>query len=243
VDEARLRPRTAHGTDPRTPNPSRSAAQAFARLLRSNGVHVTGTPGRTRAAKGAQRLAAVSSPPVSALVEQALPVSDNDLAEALARQVAVAKGMPASFSGAAAAVRQVLAELGVDPAGMATYDGSGLSRRDRIPARVLAQVLATAASSRHPELRAALTGLPVAGFTGTLEDRFDTGTAAKAVGVVRAKTGTLSGVNTLAGLTEDADGRLLAFAFMADQVPPGASGKAPGALDRLAAAVTACGCR
>jgi D-alanyl-D-alanine carboxypeptidase/D-alanyl-D-alanine-endopeptidase (penicillin-binding protein 4) len=125
---------------------------------------------------------------------------------------------------------------------MALYDGSGLSRRDRLPVGVLGQILATAASSRHPELRAVLTGLPVAGFSGTLEDRFDAGKAAAAAGVVRAKTGTLTGVGALAGVTRDADGRLLAFAFVAGDVPAGGSDRARAALDRAAAALAACGC-
>ncbi len=242
VDEGRLRPRTAHGTDPRSKNPSQSAAREFARLLTTSGVKVTGAPVRARAPEGAQRIAAVHSPPLSALVEQALTISDNDLAESLARRVAVAKGVPASFDGATTATRQVLQELGIDTAGMALYDGSGLSRRDRLPVGVLGQILATAASSRHPELRAVLTGLPVAGFSGTLEDRFDAGKAAAAAGVVRAKTGTLAGVGALAGVTRDADGRLLAFAFVADDVPAGGSDRARAALDRAAAALAACGC-
>ena len=60
--------------------------------------------------------------------------------------------------------------------------------------------------------------------------------------MVRAKTGTLTGVNSLAGLVVDADGRLLAFAFIADQTQPIAT-RPSGALDRIAAALAACGCR
>ncbi|MBX9364500.1 D-alanyl-D-alanine carboxypeptidase, partial [Streptomyces sp. WAC04114] len=83
------------------------------------------------------------------------------------------------------------------------------------------------------------TGLPVAGFTGTLTSRYTDG----ASGVVRAKTGTLSGVHTLAGTLVDEDGRLLAFAFMAngtDGILPTTTQKA---LDRIATALAACGCR
>ncbi len=242
VDEARLRRRTDDGTDPRSPNPSKSAATAFAKLLAEQGVRVTGVPSRGKAAADAKELAAVSSPPVSALVEYALTESDNDLTEALLRHVAIKKGGPASFTGGAAAARQVLADLGVDVTGLALFDGSGLSRRNRISARTLGQVLAVAASADHPELRPALTGLPIAAFSGTLDDRFLAGGPASAAGVVRAKTGTLTGVSSLAGVVRTADGRLLGFAFLTDRVPGGATLQARTALDRLAAAVAACGC-
>ena len=55
----------------------------------------------------------------------------------------------------------------------------------------------------------------MAGFTGTLRARYPSD--ATGTGIVRAKTGTLTGVNTLAGTVVDADGRLLAFAFLATE--------------------------
>src|SRR5207249_12149526 len=115
---------------------------------------------------------------------------------------------------------------------------SGLSRRDRVPAAVLAEVLALDTAPGHPELRAAVTGLPVAGFSGTLGGRFGNGSAAQAAGVIRAKTGTLTGVSSLAGMATDADGRVLVFAFMTEDATDTAAARA--GLDRLAAAVAAC---
>jgi D-alanyl-D-alanine carboxypeptidase/D-alanyl-D-alanine-endopeptidase (penicillin-binding protein 4) len=123
------------------------------------------------------------------------------------------------------------------------YDGSGLSHDNRITPAALAKVVALAASPAHPELRTVLSGMPVAGFSGTLDDRFDAGTASAGRGVVRAKTGTLDGVNTLAGAVEDADGRLLAFAFMANQVPASRVDAVLSSLDTLAGTLAGCGCR
>jgi D-alanyl-D-alanine carboxypeptidase/D-alanyl-D-alanine-endopeptidase (penicillin-binding protein 4) len=132
-----------------------------------------------------------------------------------------------------------LARLGVDD-GVRVDDGSGLSTRNRITPLALARIAALAASGRYPRLRAAITGMPVAGFTGTLAaPRYTDSRTVAGAGVVRAKTGTLSGVSTLAGVAHDADGRLLAFAFMLGD------GKGPvdrGRLDLLAASVAACGC-
>jgi len=85
-------------------------------------------------------------------------------------------------------------------------------------------------------LWAAVSGLPVAGVTGTLADRFAGPVNAAGRGIVRAKTGTLTGVNALAGLVRDARGRLLAFAYVADS-SPGPQELARAALDRAATAL------
>ncbi|MGH3389096.1 MAG: D-alanyl-D-alanine carboxypeptidase/D-alanyl-D-alanine endopeptidase, partial [Actinomadura sp.] len=227
--------RVALGQKRRVTDPPSVAAEAFARVLRRNGIDA-GQGSGTRARTGAAQLAAVQSPPVSALVEHAMTDSDNDVAEALARQVAIKRERPPTFEGGAQAVEETLAGLGVG-AGVDVSDGSGLSTRNRITPMALAHIAALAASGEHPELRAAITGLPVAGFTGTLADRYRV-FGAQGAGLVRAKTGTLSGVSTLAGVVHDADGRLLAFAFMVDKVQSDVT----GTLDQLAAAVSTCGC-
>jgi len=90
-------------------------------------------------------------------------------------------------------------------------------------------------------LRPVVTGLPVAGLTGTLADRY-AGRAKAAAGLVRAKTGTLSHVSAIAGTAVDRSGELLIFAFVANRVPSPDPTAAEGALDRLAAALTSCGC-
>jgi D-alanyl-D-alanine carboxypeptidase/D-alanyl-D-alanine-endopeptidase (penicillin-binding protein 4) len=201
----------------------------------------SGTPSASLPAPGT-RLAAVSSPPMADLVAQMLTLSDDDLAEALGHLVAVAAGETPDFAGAARAVIAEVAGLGVPTDGVRLYDTSGLARTDAIPPAVLTAVLSVVAQAKHPELRPVLTGLPVAGFTGTLDDRFVGATTRSAAGVLRAKTGTLSSVGTLAGTVLDADGRLLGFAFLSSGFTPGAALENRAALDRLAAAVAGCGC-
>src|SRR5690606_32014772 len=106
-----------------------------------------------------------------------------------------------------------LEALGVPLRGSVLYDGSGLSRDNRLDPRVLVDLIRLAADDEHPELRAVVTGLPVAGFTGSLTDRMDQGPR-DGLGRVRAKTGTLTNVASLAGVATDVDGTAMAFVLM-----------------------------
>ncbi|MGW4239591.1 D-alanyl-D-alanine carboxypeptidase/D-alanyl-D-alanine endopeptidase [Streptomyces sp. NPDC004749] len=232
VGQGRADP-SSQGPAPRGEDPAGDAADAFTGLLRDRGVRVIADPAEGRSPAGAEPLARTYSRPLAALVERALTESDNDIAESLARQTAIATGRPASFAGAGRAVGAELKKLKMPLAGARFADGSGLNRADRASAALLTALLTRAADPAHPELRPVLTGLPVAGFNGTLRGRY--AHAAPAAGLVRAKTGTLTGVNTLAGTVVDRRGRLLAFAFMAGSTrSPGA---AQDALDRLSAAL------
>jgi len=234
ADEARTDDSTS-GPVARVSDPATDATRTFARFLADDGIRTT-SPGPSKATGRADTLATVSSPPLSALVERMLTNSDNDIAEALARQTAVAAKQRADFEGGGKAIRAQLKKLGLPLSGADFHDGSGLDRADRLTADLLTSLLVKAGDPAHPDLRPVLTGLPVAGFTGTLSSRYTEGAA----GVVRAKTGTLTGVNTLAGTVVDQDGRLLAFAFLASgTTDPGA---AQTALDTTATALAACGC-
>jgi serine-type D-Ala-D-Ala carboxypeptidase/endopeptidase (penicillin-binding protein 4) len=226
-------------------DPALMAADAFAALLTADGVRVTAAP-VARAVPAAPRpavIASVASPPLPAVVAQMLEESNNVIAENLARQVALATGEPASFSGAAQAVVSELRRLGVTT-GISLVDGSGLSPEDAIAPVTLAKILELAAA--RPQYRALLAGLPVAGFSGTLSagESVFAGIGGAALGSVRAKTGNLGTVASLAGLVYDRSGGVLVFALMADQVPSaGMLGEAANAIDAAASALAGCGCR
>ncbi|WP_329169155.1 D-alanyl-D-alanine carboxypeptidase/D-alanyl-D-alanine-endopeptidase [Streptomyces sp. NBC_01267] len=227
-----------HGPAPRTGDPAGDTARLFASMLAHRSVHSAHEPTSGRSPKDARPVARTYSAPLSALVERALTNSDNDIAEAVARQTALAAHEPASFDGAGRAVQDRLKKLGMPLDGAHFADGSGLNRHDKVTATLLATLLTRAGDPAHPELRPVLTGLPIAGFTGTLDQRYTH--SADATGLVRAKTGTLTGVNTLAGTVVDAQGRLLAFAFLASDTDSPTA--AQSALDRLGTTVASCGC-
>ena len=230
--------RPATGGDIRSENPDLEAGRALATLLGAPAAPVSRGP----AAAGARQLGVVRSEPMLDLVEQMLGTSDNVIAEMLARQVALKVGQPVSFAGAVTAVRSVLKSVGiVVPATL--VDGSGLSGADRLSPSVLVALLRAALTGAQPALAQLISALPVAGWDGTLVMRYQVPPSAAAAGDVRAKTGTLTGVVTLAGIVRDSTGRLLVFAVMADAVPVGGTEAAEAALDAAISRLAACGCR
>ena len=231
-----------YNLQPRSEDPAEVAAGAFASLLSRDGIRVT-QAGEQSAPAHAATLASVASPPLSAIIQQMLEESNNVIAENLARHLAVAAGQPASFAGAASAEMAELRRLGVT-SGIHLVDGSGLSPQDGIAPATLAKVVELAMATSR--LRSLLAGLPVAGFSGTLAhgQSVFAGIGGAATGAVRAKTGNLGTVATLAGTVADKSGSTLAFAFMADRIPSAdLLDDAADAINKAAAALANCGCQ
>ncbi|MET7487226.1 D-alanyl-D-alanine carboxypeptidase/D-alanyl-D-alanine-endopeptidase [Streptomyces sp. NPDC005538] len=224
---------------------SLDAGQAFAKLLADGGVTVTGEVTRGVAGYADVPVAQHRSEKLSAIVKHMLKVSDNNIAETLLRMTALGAGRPATFEDGTAVVREVLSHTyGVSLDNFGMYDGSGLSRSTRIPARTLADILDLTTDPRYRRtLKYIADGLPVAGEAGaTLGPewgRFDTPDSQCAVGKVKAKTGTLTGAIALSGMTKAQDGRWKIFSFV-ENGSPAAPGDIKDALDGLAATVNGC---
>ncbi|MBB3663305.1 D-alanyl-D-alanine carboxypeptidase/D-alanyl-D-alanine-endopeptidase (penicillin-binding protein 4) [Prauserella sediminis] len=196
-------------------------------------------------------IAEVQSAPMERLVQQMLQLSDNTLAEAIQHHIAISKEREPSFEGGAKATLDVLREHGFDVGGATLHDGSGLSVDNRVTAKLLSEVMAVAAApggsahadERTSKLRPLLAGLPVAGGTGTLAERYTEGTPAQGRGWVRAKTGTIpsTGTNALTGQVVTVDGRTLAFSLVTSKA--GNTDAARDALDTVTATLRECGCR
>jgi D-alanyl-D-alanine carboxypeptidase/D-alanyl-D-alanine-endopeptidase (penicillin-binding protein 4) len=236
VDEGRV-----PGSFARVPDPSLAAAQAFTAALTTAGIEVLGPPAYGVAQPGGRQLAAVHSAPLREIVERVLEVSDNEGAEVLAHQVGRAVTGTGTFVDGVTGVTSTLRELGVRTDGIEVYDGSGLSREDHITPGALTAVLRAASDPANPDLHTVVAALPVAGFTGSLTNRFDEAFPA-ARGLVRAKTGTLTAVSSLAGIAVDQDGHEMVFVLMADRIKKPDEGDAQDALDNAAAALGACHC-
>ena len=134
-----------------------------------------------------------------------------------------------------------LEESGVDDEvePLALLDSSGLSVDDRLTAKTLDGVVQAAAGPDQPALRALVDLLPIAGGSGTLADRFlDPATDRGPAGWLRAKTGSLTAINSLVGVLTDRSGRVLTFAFISNAAGP--NGR--NAMDALATKLWFCGC-
>lgn len=231
--------REEDGVD-RSDDPSLAAARAFADGLAAAGMTVVGQPRRTDV-PGGEELATADSAPLADIAERVLDVSDNEGAEVLAHEVGLAAQGAGSFEAGAAGVLATLGGLGIDVSTDELYDGSGLSRRNRVTTSTLITLLQHAAGPEGDRTRSLISGLPVAGFTGSLTYRFAE-VPAVARGLVRAKTGTLTGVHALAGVVVGRDETPMVFVLAADKVAVDDRYDAPEDLDRLAAALAACRC-
>lgn len=234
-----------HGIEPdassRSDDPSLAAARAFAAALGAAGLTVVGEPQRVVVRPGTEELASVDSAPLAEIAERILDVSDNEGAEVMGHQVGLATSGEGSFAAGAQGVLDTLSGFGIDVSRDEVYDGSGLSRRNLVTTSTLLSLLQHAAGPDGDDLRSIVTGMPVAGFTGSLAYRFGEG-APVGRGMVRAKTGTLTGVHALAGIAVGRDGEAMAFVFAADKAADTDRYDAQEALDRAAAALAACRC-
>jgi serine-type D-Ala-D-Ala carboxypeptidase/endopeptidase (penicillin-binding protein 4) len=182
-----------------TSRPALMATQLFRSELRRAGVTVHGGTALGVATAQAVPLADVESAPLAALVRHMDVLSDNFYAEMLLKEVGAVQGSSGSAAAGIAVERRLLAQAGVSLAGVRTVDGSGLSLLDRWTPLGLATLLR--AMWQDADLRPyVVPALPIAGETGTLEDRMRTGPAR---GLVRAKTGTTANSSALSGFVGD----------------------------------------
>ncbi|WIB25392.1 D-alanyl-D-alanine carboxypeptidase [Curtobacterium sp. MCSS17_015] len=235
VDGDRANPAAA--TSPRSEDPIGRAGEAFRTALVDAGVVGAATAPITKRATTSQTtIAQVQSQPVSTLIGQMIPNSDNTLAEMLARvssKEAGAGGTAASLTGVYASA---LRGYGVDPAGITIIDGSGESAANAVSPSFVAHLMVPVTTGAKG--LGTLAGvLPVSGVSGTLSSRF-TGANADARGKVHAKTGWIDSANTLGGYIDAADGTKLTFAFYA--IGSSRAAALP-ALDAVTAAAYRCG--
>ena len=182
-------------------------------------------------------VASENSPTVAEILDWMMLWSDNQLADRLAALASRAAGYSLNIKGVETVFRLFLAQYQIDDSKLVVADASGLSKKNKITAKLMGELLY---KIRKEEKYALLyQSLPVAGISGTLNNRFIT-TAPSAVGLIRAKTGTLNGTATLAGYVQSTD-REYVFVTLADEIAKGnaALNKARAAIDRILGRIAA----
>lgn len=221
----------------RVDDPARLAAEVFRRALADRGVKIKHKElARAPVPPAAKLVAAHDSAPLALVVREMNKQSDNYLAESVLKTLgAETRGAPgpASWADGVAAVHAYLATIGVG--GARADNGSGLYAASAVSARQLVKLLRAA----HADFRVGpdlIASLPVGGVDGTLAKRWHGHAAA---GRVRAKTGTLDKVITIAGYVGVDGGHLLAFAVLANDIPAGQRGAARALGDDVVDALVA----
>lgn len=229
-------------TGPAVANPDASTTSALAAELTAKGIKVT-VGGSKKAAVGGQTVATVKSAPLRDQLGFALQESDNSMIESLARQAAYQSGIKANTEPAVTGwVRAKLVTAGFDVTGLKLADVCGLSDGTTLTAGLVAQLLSRASTGKDPQFADTLTRLAVSGWDGTLAKRFAQPSGKAGLGWVRAKTGSLPGVASLAGTVLDVDGRLIDFAIATGGNQPQGPVGAQIAIDAVVASVRGCGC-
>jgi len=185
----------------RITDPAVFAGTAFARELAAR-LHTEALPvDRAPAPQGADLLAVHRSAPLPDVLVSALKFSNNFTSEQVLRTLGhLDSGLPGDWQNGGAVLRRFWAALAGDAEGLQFVNASGLSSHGRWNAQALTRLAELWADPSRPA-HAILGALPVAGREGTLHDRL-----LKSKGRVRAKTGSLSGVNALTGVIASVDG-------------------------------------
>jgi D-alanyl-D-alanine carboxypeptidase/D-alanyl-D-alanine-endopeptidase (penicillin-binding protein 4) len=172
-------------------NPPAQAAATFTALLKAHGVAVDAGPSAGQAPTGAAELTSLKSAPLADVLAEVLRQSDNNGAELITKELGRQFGGGPTTAAGVAVIRADLASAGLPVDQLTLVDGSGLDRADRVSCQLL-----LAALQRGGPSGPLGNGLPIAGQTGTLQDRLGKTSAA---GRLHAKTGTLDAVSGLAG--------------------------------------------
>jgi D-alanyl-D-alanine carboxypeptidase len=208
-------------------------------LFRKNGVTAVMKPVSAQEAieRSSTLVIDSTSPALEEMLTFALVWSDNVLSERIARLASSAAGNGLTESGVEATFNELLTSFELDTNKVVVKDASGLSRKNRVTAKQVGELLI---KIRDDERYApVVNGLPVGGITGTLQKRF-VKTAPSAVGLVKAKTGTLNGTANLAGYVESGNHEY-AFVIIADKLPRtySAGDRARAIVDRILGKIAA----
>ena len=194
----------------RTSSPVVQAGELFITSLNKRNLAPGLTASERALPEGAEVIASVQSRPMSEWIINMLKVSDNSLAEALGRLSSLKAGLDGSMESLTPLYVQTLVARGIDTTGLEIVDASGLSRENKVPVRLVNEVLALV-NQQVGDYEIIEQGMPVSGQPGSLRSRFANGNLKAARGLVVAKTGYITTGYSLAGFLTARDGTELIF--------------------------------
>lgn len=199
--------------------PAVYTGEVLKEFLLREGVRVTGHVVKGKTPSQAVSLIEFESLPLGVIVYWLNKFSNNFMAEQLGLALgAKVLGAPGTRAKGVAVLKKHMVTMGASESTFSITEASGLSRTNRLSASALVRLLAVTAHqfSFNAEL---VSSLGIAGVDGTLKDKF---TGPEIKGRIRAKTGTLRGVNALAGYGLTKDGRIVVFAVIVNSLNDGA---------------------
>jgi D-alanyl-D-alanine carboxypeptidase/D-alanyl-D-alanine-endopeptidase (penicillin-binding protein 4) len=195
-------------------SPAHYLGHTFREFLKTQGIVIHGQVQRAKTPPQSKNLARHLSKPLSIILWDLNKWSNNFIAEQVLKTVgAEVMGAPGTRQKGIAAIERYMTRLGYGPGTFKLADGAGLSRKNRASAAQLVRVLV----DMHDDFRVRpefVASLAVMGVDGSVKSRLD-GTSA--VRRIRAKTGTLDGVDTLSGYADSKDGDTIAFSILMNQ--------------------------
>jgi D-alanyl-D-alanine carboxypeptidase/D-alanyl-D-alanine-endopeptidase (penicillin-binding protein 4) len=196
------------------PETATCSLNAIGKLLEQAGIELNGTMRLARTSQNAKLVAQHDSAPLQELLAHMLQTSDNLYADCIVKRIgATAHGEPGSWESGTKSTQNFIRDfLELDPDQIVIKDGSGMSRYNAISPDFFTQLLA--AMYEHQYSQCFIDCLAQSGISGTLKDRMGS-----IPGIVKAKTGTLWGISTLAGYVTDANGTSYAFSILTNGAP------------------------
>lgn len=192
-------------------NPSLYAAHMFRTFWEQRGMKLEGKIREGTVPSKARQILAFQSLPLWQVVWGMNKFSNNFVADQIMKKVgAEVWGVPGTLDKGIKALQDSLDDLGISPKNYTIIDGSGLTRKTRVTARQIVKVLSTAAKDLSISAEY-MASLGVGGEDGTLRNRFPSEVTHS---IIRGKTGSLDGVNALAGYMQTRDKENLAFAII-----------------------------
>lgn len=212
-------------------NPSLYAGHMVKTFMEQRGMRVEGTVKEGTVPSEARQILEFESQPLWQVIWGMNKFSNNFVADQLMKKLGAEMwGVPGTIEKGVTAVQDVLADIGIPKNAYTILDGSGLTRQTKLAPRQILKVLQVAHKdfAVFPEF---ISSLVIAGEDGTLRRRFPTSQEEPVQ--LRGKTGSLDGVNSLAGYTMSQDNELLSFVIILND-SKGKYGKMSTWVDKIA---------